>query len=325
MPKIAYRQTARGVNRKTMAAIRHADRIIKDYESQGFSLTVRQLYYQFVAHDLFPDDRRWRWTGSRWIKKDDGTKNATPNYKWLGKILSNARLDGFIDWLAIEDRTRNLRDNQHWTDPHEIVQACAQQFMLDLWEGQESYCEVWIEKDALIGVIEPTCRKLDVPFFSCRGYVSQSAMWRAGQRLQIQETPTPLHGKQRTIIFHLGDHDPSGIDMTRDIYERLGMFGSDVEVIRLGLSMDQVKEHDPPPNPAKETDARFAEYAARFGTDCWELDALEPSVIASLIRGAIEEKVDEDMMDQQRDLQAGHREQIKQVAQNWDDIVENLE
>ena len=84
------------------------------------------------------------------------------------------------------------------------------------------------------------------------------------------------------MIIHLGDHDPSGIDMTRDIQERLQMFGADVYVKRVALTMNQIGTYNPPPNPAKITDSRASKYIDEYGNESWELDALEPQVITDL-------------------------------------------
>ena len=183
-------------NPSSLAIIEKANEIIEDYSAQGFDLTLRQIYYQFVARDLISNEQK--------------------EYKRLGSIISDGRLAGLISWEAIVDRTRHVRSNSHWSGPREIVEGCAAQFRLDGWEGQPNRVEVWIEKDALIGVIENVCRKLDVPFFSCRGYTSQSEMWGASQRLLEH---SKVNG-QNNIIIHLGDHDPSGIDMTRDLTEQ---------------------------------------------------------------------------------------------------------
>lgn len=320
MPKIDYKNTDRHVFRATAVAISQAEKIINEYVNQGFTLTLRQLYYQFVARDIFPENRKWKWTGSRWVRDDDGTKNATPNYKWLGSIINNARLEGMIDWLTIEDRSRNVRSASHWSSPHEIVEACASQFRVDLWEGQDYRCEVWIEKEALAGVIQGVCDRLDVPYFACIGYVSQSEMWRAARRLIDYE----VRGK-KTIVFHLGDHDPSGIDMTRDIRNRLSMFRSGAEVIRLALNMDQVEKYSPPPNPAKMTDARYLTYVSKYGEESWELDALEPSVLVELIDEAVCGKINGEVRSIQQELQDQSKAQLRRVANKWQDVVDNLE
>jgi hypothetical protein len=271
MPKICY--VPKTFSNGSMAIIAQANSIIDEYAHQGFDLTLRQIYYQFVSRGLIP--------------------NRDTEYKRLGSIINDARLAGLIDWNAITDRTRNLRSLSHWENPGDIIYSAAQSYHIDRWAGQEYRIEVWIEKDALVGVIAGICNEMDIPYFSCRGYTSQSEMWVASRRLlrYISEGHTPL-------VLHLGDHDPSGKDMTRDIVDRLTLFtGSDVDLKRLALNMDQVEIYNPPPNPAKITDSRATAYIAEFGDESWELDALEPTVIAKLIQDAAGEVIDQDAWD----------------------------
>jgi hypothetical protein len=234
-------------------------------------------------------------------------------------VVNDGRLAGLIDWDAIEDRTRNLRSSPHWSSPRSIVRACADQFAVDLWDGQESYVECWIEKDALVGVIEGICTELDVPYFACRGYTSQSEMWGAAQRLMEREKA----GK-KTFIIHLGDHDPSGIDMTRDIQDRLELFGSTAVIHRIALNFDQVENYSPPPNPAKTTDSRYESYRALHGEESWELDALEPRTIVDLIRDEIEVHIDQDAWEEALSRQQTGRNQLGKVSQRWNNVVEYL-
>jgi hypothetical protein len=147
----------------SLALIRQANEIIDEYIEQGYSLTLRQLYYQFVARDFIENSQR--------------------AYKRLGDLINNARLAGLIDWDAIEDRTRNLARLAHWNDPGEIIESAASQYRVDKWRGQPYRVEVWIEKEALAGVIGKICNRLDVAYFACRGYVSQSEMYSAAVRL----------------------------------------------------------------------------------------------------------------------------------------------
>jgi hypothetical protein len=188
-----------------------------------------------------------------------------------------------------------------------------------MWDDQDNYVEVWVEKDALIGVLEGICQELDVPYFACRGYTSQSEMWGAAQRLIEKEG----EGKETTIV-HLGDHDPSGIDMSRDIQDRLEMFGSSATIKRIALTFDQVHEYEPPPNPAKTTDARYRSYADLYGDESWELDALEPRVIVDLIREAVESKIDHEFWEDALERQDTGRKQLSQVSEDWDGVVEYL-
>jgi hypothetical protein len=299
MPKICY--TPKNFNARSIAMIDKANEIITQYEAQGFTLTLRQLYYQFVSRDLIP--------------------NQEKSYKNLGSLINDARLAGLIDWEHLEDRTRNVRQNAHWADPSSIVEACAYQFRHEKWNTQKQRPEVWIEKDALIGVIAGVCTELDVPYFSCRGYTSASEMWAGAMRLQGYKKRG-----QTPVIFHLGDHDPSGLDMTRDIQDRLNLFTrGDVRMKRLALNMDQIREFDPPPNPAKTTDARFQAYQEEYGDESWELDALEPTVLVALIREAVEGIRDADAWEAATEAEDQAKAHLQLVSDHWQSVTEFLE
>lgn len=316
MGKIAY--IVKNFRSDTLAIIERANQVIVEYQRQGFKLTLRQLYYVFISRDLFP---------ASWIDADynakhglpPNTKNTVKSYKHLGDIINDGRLAGLIDWLAIEDRTRNLQSHSSWVSPHSIVRACADQYTLDLWAEQPYHVECFIEKEALIGVIEGVCTEFQVPFFACKGYVSQSEMWEAAQRLKRHEKV----GKD-TVVIHLGDHDPSGLDMTDDITRRLAMFGSTVTVERIALTWDQIQQYAPPPNPAKTTDARYAKYQGQYGNDSWELDSLEPQVMIDLIREAVQTRIIQDLWDEAVERQDTGRVQLNTISRKWDDVVDFL-
>lgn len=262
--------------------IERANEIIRTYRAQGYDLTLRQLYYQFVA-------RGW-------------LDNTERNYKNLGEILNRARLAGLVDWNAIVDRTRSAVSGVHDDDPNALLDMLRYAYSVDKWVGQSTRVEVWVEKEALAGIVSQVARELDVTSFACRGYVSASAMYGAAQRIGRW-----LQGGQDVLVLHLGDHDPSGIDMTRDNRDRLehmlrvdwlesGHSSWDmpeVEIRRIALNMPQVEEYGPPPNPAKLTDSRAGGYTAEFGFSSWELDALEPTVLADLIRTHVEAERDD--------------------------------
>ncbi len=277
-------------NNKSLNTIENANKIIIEYQNQGFELTLRQLYYQFVSRDLIPNTQR--------------------EYKNLGSVINDARLAGMISWHSIVDRTRNLQKNGHWSSPKEIVQQCATSFQIDKWEFQENRVEVWVEKDALVGIVESVCSDLDVSYFSCRGYTSQSEMWSAAQRLQRFADKSG----QTPVIIHLGDHDPSGIDMSRDISDRLELFMGGMKVNRIALNMDQVRKHKPPPNPAKITDSRASQYIKIHGTKSWELDALEPKVLSKLITDTVLSYRDEDEWESAVKKELKHRKTISNIA-----------
>ena len=297
MPKIKYEN--KNFNAKTIATIQQAGIIVTEYQAQGFSLTLRQLYYQFVARGLIPNTER--------------------DYKRIGNILSDARRAGLIDWDSIEDRTRFIRSLGNWDKPQDILESAKNSYHRDLWATQDKRLEVWIEKDALVGVIEAVCQEDDVPFFSCRGYVSDSEMWRGAMRMRRH-----TRNGQKLIVLHLGDHDPSGIDMTRDIADRLQLFSgsADIEVRRIALTMEQIEEQSPPPNPAKITDSRYAGYAVKYGEESWELDALEPQFLSDLIRGQILEERNAEEWEAAVAEQEEEREQIQDIIGRWNELFD---
>lgn len=316
MPRIAYIE--KNFSAQSLEIIERSNAICAEFAAQGINLTLRGLYYRLVARDLFPDSRRWsKNAAGKWVRDDNGTKNADPNYKWLGDIINDARLAGLTDWTYLEDVTRSLRNLAHWASPQDIMDAVASQYRIDRWAEQDYHVEVWIEKDALLGVISGVCESNDVPYFSCRGYTSQTAMWEAAQRLmRIRKA-----SGQDLVIIHLGDHDPSGIDMTRDIESRLNVFGCFPTVQRIALNMDQVEQYDPPPNPAKLTDSRVAGYLEEFGDESWELDALDPADLTALIQAEIESWRDDVQWQRDTAVQDEQRGQLQAVTRRWDDVV----
>jgi len=300
MSKIRYRDIA--FQPATLAIIERADQICADYAAAGYDLTLRQLFYQFVSR--------------AWIE------NTHQAYKRLGSIVNDARLAGLIDWFHIVDRTRNLASP--WADdsPSSAIDLAARGYRLDRWQGQRNYVEVWVEKDALSGVISRAANEWDAPWFACRGNVSQSEMWAAGRRLARQVRD---HDRESIVILHLGDHDPNGIDMTRDIEARLREFMGDsdwaLEVRRIALNMDQVRALNPPPNPVKLTDSRANGYIAQFGHESWELDALDPAALHDLITAELAREVEPGMRDEMLEREERERASLTEVSDRWTDVA----
>lgn len=297
MPKIRYVNIR--FRQASLDLIETINSVIDEFSAQGYELTLRQTYYQLVARGYIPNNER--------------------SYKNIGSLINDGRLAGLIDWNSITDRTRNVRANSHWDSPAEIIESAKYSYNLDKWKDQPVYVEVWVEKDALVDVVGKACRRLDVPFFSCRGYTSQSEMWAASGRFLAQKD------RDRRVIIHLGDHDPSGIDMTRDIQERLKLFGADVEVMRIALTMQQIRKYNPPPNPAKITDSRCGAYIDRYGTESWELDALEPKVITDLINSSVKALRREDLYSAAEAEEWKGKCELQMLCDNYHDAVAYLE
>ena len=284
-------------NSRSRYKIKIAETILSDYVAQGFRLSLRQLYYQFVARGHIP--------------------NTQKDYKNLGNLISNARQAGLIDWEVIEDRNRETVSTPHWNSPAEIVMTAANVFRIDKWKNQPYHIEIMVEKDALSGVLIPVVNELDISITANKGYSSTSIMYDIGKRLaRLSST-----GKYIRILY-LGDHDPSGIDMTRDIEDRLRLFSrlwdaTRLQVTRLALNWDQVERWNPPENPAKQTDTRYQNYVEEFGDSSWELDAIEPIELANLIRNEVLNLRADDLWEKNVELENSMREELRSFADNY--------
>jgi hypothetical protein len=269
------------------------------------------LFYQLVSRDVIANDQS--------------------QYNRLQRIVKRGRRSGYLDWKMIVDRGRPLRQRQRWDSPEEIIEASARSFHLDLWQDQAYRPEVWIEKDALVGVIKATCREWDVPYLSTRGYVSDSAAWRGAQRFrgvmdgEKSDRSEPAQDEdieQIPVVIHLSDHDPSGVDMTRDLREKFELFGLRFPVERVALTMDQIREYEPPPNFVKESDSRWESYVEKFETtDAWELDALDLPVIQSVVENSIEDQItSRESFAARKEERKEQRERLGEVSDRWTEL-----
>lgn len=280
---------------KTLAQIERINGIIEEYLDAGYTLTVRQLYYQLVARDIIPNNEK--------------------SYKQTTSIVNDARIAGLIDWDAIEDRTRSFEQRGRWERPQDILSASASQYHTDPWATQDKRLFLVVEKEALVGVFQRVCHQYDVPLLAARGYPSASVVREFAKR-EIEQGD----GKQ-VVILHFGDHDPSGIDMTRDLEERFELFGwnGDFELKRMALNYDQIEELKPPPNPAKTSDARFVKYRQRYGEKSWELDALPPTVLSKMAEDEILTHVDSKKWSKwQKGVEAARKKMMK-LVETWED------
>jgi hypothetical protein len=319
----------------TLARIAQARSIISEYEGQ--KLTARQVYYQFVARDLIP--------------------NTPRSYQNLTSMLTDARYAGLVDWDVIEDRGREPDVPSEWDSVDQIVDASIRQFRLPRWSDQPKYVELWVEKQALAGVLAPIASRFHVPLMVNKGYSSASAMKASADRMleacgvtvQVQcdncasdfdyreangackdcgEKTQPMFRynyasgddegnecedvEKEIVVLYLGDHDPSGEDMVRDIRDRLTEFGvPNLKVDKIALTMTQIQRFKPPPNPAKITDSRAAAYIEKFGNESWELDALPPRELNTLVERAITRNLDRPLMDAVIARETAERERVR--------------
>jgi len=300
----------------SLATLETADSIIREYRQKyDMGLTLRQLYYQFVARDLLENTQR--------------------NYNNLGTLITKGRKAGVIDWSGIHDEGRSAK--RRWGDqtPEAVVDNISSLLIIDPWKDQDAYVEVWIEKHGMAGTISKVCDDRRVTWLTCGGYVSASEAYKGGKRFR-----QAAEAGKRPVLIHLGDHDPSGLDMTRDNGDRIGQFGRigsfeygyedlsqiSLDVQRIALNYPQIEEHSPPPNPAKMTDSRAADYVAEHGYSSWELDALSPDIIRDILDAAIMDYVsDYEEFTGTFEREERAKEHLDQLHGAWGDVTDFLD
>lgn len=312
--------------------------IIEEYQQEGYILTLRQLYYQLVSRDVIP--------------------NKPNEYAKLSTLLKEGRMAGIVDWDAIEDRLRKPESPSAWKSPQSIINACIEQYRKDRQKGQKIYLEVWVEKDALSGVLKRVTEKFGVPIMVNRGYSSASAMFDSYERFL-----KAIQKGQEVKVLYLGDFDPSGVDMIRDIKARIDEFivGSEAlkdeadfgrnknlyqerfddfieqglqgweadeiareqyaedkakqfKIVPIALTKEQIRQYNPPPNPAKITDPRAKDFIAKHGNTSWEVDALKPEVLNDILTKAIESNIEIELFESVIEEEQEDIENLKKLS-----------
>ncbi len=284
--KIKYKNI--NLRAKSLATIETANEIISEYRADRITLTLRQLYYQFVSRDLIP--------------------NTEKSYKALGTTISNGRLAGLIDWDAIEDRARSAVSWAEYDSVAKVVEESLYSFRKPRHRGQSTIVELWVEKDALASVLQPIAGRHHITLMVNRGYSSSSAMKASADRIRYRflEELRAGHDPSKAVILYLGDHDPSGLDMIRDVQERISLFLNEgspgagrpilCKVKPIALTKAQIRKYAPPPNPAKLSDSRARDYVAAHGRQSWEVDALPPRELRKIIEAELAELIDFDLI-----------------------------
>ena len=221
-------------------------------------MTVRQVFYQATVRGI--------------IEKTEA------GYGKVQRALVALRRNGEIPYHWIADNTRWQRKPRTFSGPQEALRQTAQFYRKDLWADHPEYVEVWIEKDALAGVVYEITDAYAVPLMVARGYASLSFLHEAGEFIEST-------GKD-AFIYHLGDYDPSGVDAANKIEESLREFAPNtyISFTKLAVLPEQIEEWSLPTRPTKSTDTR----AKGFAAHSVELDAIPPDRLRGLVEYAID-------------------------------------
>lgn len=247
--------------------------------------TVRQVFYQATVRGI--------------VDKTEA------GYAIVQRELVYLRIHGQMPWSWLADNTRWMRKPTTWRDPAEALEATAALYRKALWADADVQIEIWLEKDALSGVIHDVCSRYDVPLMVTRGYASLSFLYAAAEKIVDVDRPA--------FIYHLGDFDPSGVDAGRKIHETLRDLAPEAEIHfqRLAVTPQQIDTWKLPSRPTKQTDTR----ANRFGSAISvELDAIAPDLLRRLVQRAIERHLPQDQYAVLKAAEESERDGMKEWA-----------
>lgn len=238
--------------------------------------------------------------------------------------MVKAREQGDVDETRIEDRSReflggdsrfnNVEDSLTYT--FETFLNSPDNYTRKVWSNQQQYVIIWIEKDALSRVVSEEANKYRVTTCPSRGYASYTYIKEALARLPEDKPFT---------ILHFADHDPSGLDMTRDVANRFFKYsGREMAVERVALNYDQVQHYHLPSNPTKRADPRTENYIAKYGDECWELDAIEPTELQRIVLDAILGHIDRNPWSETVDQILHERQEMRTMFSSIRDLLVEL-
>jgi hypothetical protein len=280
---------AQGEWKRTTDLIERAVSIL----TEQWPMTIRQLFYQLVSAAVIV--------------------NCIADYRKVSRVMTIARNDGRCPWKYIVDRNRPEYAPAVWDDLTEYLETCRDGYRKDYWKAQPQHCEIWTEKDAVIGSIEATARELGVTVKVFRGFSSTTKAHEAGQSFLRM-----AHLGKPATVFYLGDHDPSGRDIERDILHRAQKYGVPFSIRRLAILPADIRKFNLPPLRVKETDSRAAGFLRKYKSgQCVELDALPPEELRRRIREAVEGLIEMEKWNRAVVVEKAELASIENIIGNW--------
>jgi hypothetical protein len=247
-------------------------------------MTVRQAYYQLVARQAIDNNRG--------------------QYQAISNLLVDMRKAGIVPWAWIEDRNRRPRHVAMWDDLADFGRTVLRSYRRDVWLTQPGLIEVWLEKDALSGIFEDVLASYGVTLNVGRGYDGWDSIHNAADRYEAGEGVT---------VLYFGDFDPSGEDMVRSLRERLGMLGSNPEIVKCALTPEDVRRYNLPPDFTKATDSRRAGFVAKYGDVSVELDALPITILRAQVIQEVEQRMDLLALEATRQQEAADQRELQRA------------
>jgi len=290
-----YRATPIRRSRRTGLELEIVDEAIAAAAREEPPITLRGVYYRVVSAGA--------------VEKTEA------GYALVGRELLKLRRAGRVPYSSITDGTRWVIRQRTWSRLDAMLDAASSSYRRMLWLDQDVDVHVFTEKDAIVGVIEPVTRELDVPLGVLRGYASESFCWSVAE--ELRHTTWPVY------FYQLGDHDPSGVDAWRAFQERVATFAprADIRFERLAVTPAQIEEWDLPTRPTKVTDSRSGNFG---GGGSVEVDAVRPAVLRQVVKDAIVQHIDEDALRITQRIEQSERELLTGITIDYSRQIEHI-
>ncbi len=271
-------------SRSDMDAIKQA---IHQVLAETHPATVRQTFYQLVSRGA--------------IGKTEAEYKST-----VVRLLAAMRRSGEIPFGWIADNTRWMRKPASYSSLADMLAESQRFYRRALWDDQDAYVEIWLEKDALSGVLYDVTAEFDVPLMVTRGYPSISYLYEAAEA--IAETEKPAY------LYYFGDYDPSGCDITRAVESGIREFApeADIHFERLAVTREQIAAWSLPSRPTKQSDSR----SEGFDGDSVEVDSIPPAMLRELVRSVITRHIDPRQMAASLAIEEQERETLGRIIGN---------
>lgn len=249
-------------------------------------LTVRQIYYSLTVKGVIP-------------KTEAG-------YRQTCYQLAKMRESEIIPYGWISDNTRwQIKPRTHGS-LEDALASWQGTYRRDMWMNQPDYVEIWVEKDALAGVISPISIEYDVPLYVCRGYSSMTFLYEAAEYIKELEKPA--------YIYHFGDFDPSGVDAAYKVRDGLKRHGADINFMRMAVTPDQITSLNLPTRETKKKDPRSKSWGDKPSV---ELDAIPAPILRELVRECIESHLDEESLYRTKLVEKWEKESLANFTKNF--------
>ena len=258
---------------------RRRDAILAEFARQEPPVTVRQMFYRMAALGV--------------------VDKAESGYRKVQYDLTNMRRAGEIPFGYIADNTRWVRRPDAYDNLRAAMHDMWRYYRRRLWADQREHVEIWLEKDALAGVVYAITGEYDVPLYVTRGYASMSYLYDAAESLRNIDKPK--------TVYHFGDYDASGQDAARAIHDGLRDFGATFDFVRAAVTPEQITAMNLQTRPSKRRDPR----AKRHGDMAVELDAIPPATLRAMVREVIERHIDLHQLSMNQRIEAQERERLR--------------